>query len=86
MTDDIIGQFDPSMLQNDEYLIRVYAIDTGGNDAEVQIPVSVIGDLKLGNFQLSFTDLTVPVSGVPIIVNRTYDTLNAQQKEDFGYG
>jgi YD repeat-containing protein len=48
--------------------------------------VNVAGDLKLGNFRLSFTDLTVPVAGIPISVTRTYDSLNANATDDFGYG
>jgi hypothetical protein len=42
--------------------------------------------LKLGNFRLSFTDLAVPVTGIPISLTRTYDTLTANQQDDFGYG
>ena len=42
--------------------------------------------MKLGNFSLSFTDLQVPVSGIPITILRTYDTLQAGVTEDFGYG
>ncbi len=48
--------------------------------------MSVEGDLKLGNFTLSFSDMAIPVSGVPITVTRTYDTLTANQSGDFGYG
>ena len=48
--------------------------------------VEVTGELKIGNFTLSFTDLTVPVSGIPITVARTYDSLNAASQNDFGYG
>ena len=47
---------------------------------------SVAGDLKLGNFTLSFTDLTIPVVGVPITVTRTYDTLEASRQDDLGFG
>ena len=35
---------------------------------------------------LSFTDLTIPVSGIPITVTRTYDTLTANDDGDFGFG
>ena len=74
------------MLVNGDYLIRVYATDSGGNDVDVQTRVAVTGDLKLGNYSLSFVDLTVPVSGVPIVVNRVYDTLDAEKNGDLGYG
>ena len=48
--------------------------------------VSVQGHLKLGREQLSVTDLTIPVSGIPITIVRTYDSLNAGKSMDFGYG
>lgn len=40
--------------------------------------------LKLGNFNVSFDDLQLPVAGIP--VTRTYDAHNANQSGDFGYG
>ncbi len=81
-----LGTFDPSLLTNDSYILRLYAIDTGGNDASTQITVSVAGDLKLGNFTLAFNDLTIPVSGIPITVTRTYDTLQSSESGELGYG
>ena len=39
-----------------------------------------------GNFSLRFTDITVPVAGIPITVTRTYDRLRAHEQGDFGYG
>ncbi len=33
-----------------------------------------------GNFSLRFTDITVPVAGIPITVTRTYDTLRAHEQ------
>ncbi|MCF7962081.1 MAG: putative Ig domain-containing protein [Pirellula sp.] len=86
VNDGVLGKFDPSILQNDEYYLRLYAVDTGGNDAESQTLVSVAGNLKLGNFSLSFTDMTIPVSGIPITVTRTYDSFNAGYQDDLGYG
>ena len=82
----VLGFFDPTALRNGNYLIRLYAVDIGGNDTEVQIPISVAGNLKLGNFTLSFEDLSVPVSGIPITVARTYDSLNANEQGEFGFG
>src|SRR5262249_26256391 len=68
------------------YILRLVATNAGGKTATVDTNFSVMGDLKLGNFTLSFTDLTVPVSGIPITVTRTYDTLQAGTSGDFGYG
>jgi YD repeat-containing protein len=81
-----IGTFDPTLLQNDTYTVRLTAEDAGGNVSSVTETVGVEGNLKLGNFTLSFTDLSIPVSGIPITVTRTYDSLNANQTDDFGYG
>jgi hypothetical protein len=82
----VLGRFDPSLLQDDSYVIRLTAQNTGGLISTVDRLISVAGDLKLGNFRLSFTDLTIPVSGIPITVARTYDTLRASASEDFGFG
>src|SRR5262249_41775407 len=82
----VLGRFDPSLLTNDSYVLRLRATDTGGNTAFAERTVNVSGDLKLGNYRLSFSDLSVPVSGIPIQVTRTYDTLQASQSSDFGFG
>ncbi|NJL53560.1 MAG: hypothetical protein HC930_17845, partial [Hydrococcus sp. SU_1_0] len=83
VTDGVIATFDPTVVANDAYTLRVTAFDTGGNFASSEETVYVEGELKLGNFQLSFTDLVVPVAGIPISVTRTYDTLTANSKRRF---
>ncbi|WP_249070113.1 putative Ig domain-containing protein [Argonema antarcticum] len=82
----VLGKFDSSVLQNGSYVVKLTAIDKNGLINEVEDTIHVTGDLKLGNFRLSFTDLSIPVSGIPISVTRTYDTLNVNSKDDFGYG
>ncbi|MHB0954937.1 MAG: putative Ig domain-containing protein [Pirellulaceae bacterium] len=86
VANDVLGTVDPTLLQNDSYVLRLEATDAGGNISAVEQELHVAGDLKLGNFAVSFTDLTVPVFGVPITVARSYDTLTAQQSGDFGFG
>lgn len=86
VVDGVLGTFDPSLLENDAYTLRLTAIDAGGNVVTQDEVVTVAGELKLGNFQLSFTDLTIPVTGIPISVTRTYDTLTSNTTDDFGYG
>ncbi len=41
---------------------------------------------QAGDYTVSFTDLTIPLAGIPITIGRTYDTLNAAYSSDFGYG
>jgi len=86
VTNAKLGVFDPTMLRNGPYILRLTAENTGGKTATVDEQVEVAGNLKLGNFHLSFTDLTIPVAGIPITVIRTYDSLQAGVNGDFGYG
>ena len=41
--------------------------------------------LKVGNVTVSFTDLNIPVAGVPMEVTRTYDSRD-KRVGDFGFG
>jgi RHS repeat-associated protein len=82
----ILGQFDPTLLANGPYTLRLSAVDNNGATSAIETQIEVAGDLKLGNFQLSFTDLEVPVAGIPITVTRTYDSLSANEQDNFGYG
>ncbi|MBE9011234.1 putative Ig domain-containing protein, partial [Pseudanabaenaceae cyanobacterium LEGE 13415] len=78
--------FNPTLLENGAYTVRVTFDGANGSSTSVEDTVSVEGELKLGNFRLSFTDLVVPVSGIPITLTRTYDSLTADRSTDFGYG
>jgi fibro-slime domain-containing protein/RHS repeat-associated protein len=86
IADGVLGKFDPSLLQNDSYILRLEVADNGGHISYTDEVIDVAGELKLGNFRLSFTDLTVPVTGIPITLTRTYDSLNSGSTDDFGYG
>ena len=82
----VLGILDPTLLPNDTYKVRLVAYDVNGAGNGISELLDVKGDLKLGNFQLSFTDLEIPVSGIPITLTRTYDTLTSNSQDDFGYG
>jgi large repetitive protein len=81
-----LGNLDPITFANDRYNVRLTATDNIGNTSIFEQTVSIEGNLKLGNFQLSFTDIEIPIAGIPISVTRTYDSLNSKQTDDFGYG
>jgi RHS repeat-associated protein len=82
----VLGTLDPTLLANGAYDLRVTATNIGGHIATIDQPVNVAGDFKLGDFTLSFNDLALPVSGIPVSVIRTYDSLQSARSEDFGYG
>ena len=86
MTAAKLGTFDPTILANDGYVIRLLAQNTNGLVSTQGVVVTVSGAAKLGNFHFSVTDLSVPLAGIPITITRSYDTLNAGTQGDFGYG
>jgi fibro-slime domain-containing protein/RHS repeat-associated protein len=86
VTNGLLGQLDPTVLANGPYTLRLTARDTGGKVSTIQRVVNVVGDLKLGNLSISFTDLTIPVAGIPITIKRSYDTLRADRYGEVGFG
>ena len=86
VVDGVLGTWDTTLLENDSYVLKVEATDLFGGFAAVERLVGVSGELKLGNFRLSFADIVVPVAGLPVTVARTYDTLQTNHVGDFGAG
>ena len=85
VADDVLGQFDPTLLLNDLYTLRLTVFDRGGNISIAEQSYQVDGNLKVGLFTLTFTDLQIPMSGLPITVTRTYDSRD-KKNGDFGVG
>ncbi|MFO0940533.1 MAG: FG-GAP-like repeat-containing protein [Pirellulales bacterium] len=86
VSDGLLGVWDTSLLENDSYVLRLEVVSVSGNTTVDEIQVGISGNLKLGNFRLSFDDLKIPVGGIPITVVRTYDTLRSDRDGDFGFG
>ena len=82
----VLGQLDPTLLQNGSYVLRLEAFDAGGNGNTVEQIVEVTGALKLGNFAVTFSDLLIPVNGFALQFTRTYDTLDANKDAGLGFG
>ncbi len=79
----ILGRLDPTMLRNGLYDIRLTVEDKSGNKASVTVTYQLSGELKVGNFTVSFRDLSIPVAGLPITITRIYDS-RSRIKGDFG--
>jgi RHS repeat-associated protein len=84
-THNVTANFDPTLQLNGAYQFRVKAVTVSGDSGEDFGSAVVEGNMKIGNFKLSFNDLVVPVAGIPITVTRTYDTLD-KRSGDFGTG
>src|SRR6185295_13203507 len=80
-----LGAIDPTRLENGLYRLVLTAEDVNGHTAVDERAVRVEGMAKVGNFRLSFTDLSIPLVGLPITITRTYDS-RVKSKEDFGIG
>jgi RHS repeat-associated protein len=81
----VLGRIDPTLLENGMYLVRLTAEDANGQQSTTEVAYQVSREMKVGNFRLSFIDLSIPVSGIPITIVRTYDS-RVKTKEDFGIG
>ncbi len=81
----VLGKFDPTVLLNDQYTLRLTVYDRGGNQSVAETTVLVDENMKVGNFSLTFTDLQIPLSGFPITISRTYDSRD-KGRGDFGIG
>jgi RHS repeat-associated protein len=84
ITNGVLGQFDPTLLFNGSYILRLTAV-AGGQSAQASIGVSVFGSMKMGIFTLSFTDMQVALGSLPIVIQRTYDS-RQKSSGDFGIG
>lgn len=85
VTNGLLGRLDPTILLNGVYSIRLSATDTAGRTSSDSLSVVVARQMKVGNFAVSFNDLSVPVAGIPIQVTRTYDSRD-KRRGDFGVG
>jgi hypothetical protein len=80
-----IGTFDGSLLANGGYTIQLNATANGTTQVS-QINVVVVGDYKPGRITSTITEFKVPLAGIPIAITRTYDSLDRNKIEDFGFG
>jgi hypothetical protein len=79
----MLGTLDPTTLINGSYSLRLSATNDYGQTGTTTTSFTVSKNMKVGNYTLTFTDLSVPVAGLPITVTRTYDSRD-QNPRDFG--
>lgn len=81
-----LGTFDPTQLQNGIYQLTLNVVNVNGVHTSQLITLEVNSHMKIGQFHLSFQDLNIQASGIPIRITRTYDTSRRAQNLDFGQG
>lgn len=82
---DVLATLDATLLENGLYRVRLVAEDVNGATAVAERAVRIAGDAKVGRYRLTFLDLHVPVSGVPVRIERAYDSRDGK-RGDFGLG
>jgi RHS repeat-associated protein len=80
-----IAQIDPTLLRDDSYTLVVTVSRLGQTDRQAFDYSVFSGNLKLGNFTTTFTDIAIPVAGIPLVISRVYDSLDVASYE-FGAG
>jgi YD repeat-containing protein len=80
-----LGAFDPTLLINGIYQLRLTVVDVSGRQASASTTTVVDGNQKVGRFSISFLDVAVPLSGFPLQITRTYDSQD-KRSGDFGVG
>jgi RHS repeat-associated protein len=81
-----LGTFDPTLLENGCYTVRLVVVDKAGNKAGSECQIVVDGQQKIGVFSLAFEDMSIPLPGLQLSVERGYDSRNRGMSGDFGYG
>ncbi len=83
----LLGVFDPTLLKNNQYQLRLTASDIAGNTSTTSVLVGLDGQAKIGVNVQPIVDLTIPVAGGPAIeISRTHSQLTADEAGDFGNG
>ncbi|MGF1531708.1 MAG: LamG-like jellyroll fold domain-containing protein, partial [Puniceicoccaceae bacterium] len=79
-----LATLDPTLLRNGIYEIQLLVRDQIGRLAVTPVRhITLAGGMKVGHFQLAFEDLSIPLSGIPIQLIRSYDS-RGHSAGDFG--
>jgi hypothetical protein len=80
-----LGTFDPTMALGGQTELRLTACDIYGYCADATRTVVLVGQQKVGVLSLAFNDLQLSLGGLPITVQRSYDSRD-KDVGDFGVG
>ncbi|MBI3871408.1 MAG: VWA domain-containing protein [Verrucomicrobia bacterium] len=79
-----LGTFDLTLLRNGLYTVSL-CVTGGVQVATHAVSFGLQSDLKIGRLSFTTTDLRLPTLGVPLVIARTYDSLQPAAG-DFGPG
>ena len=76
---------DPTVMPNGTYVVTVRGTTSVGGLSTSEVTVVVDGDMKLGRYTTTYSDLTFDAGAIPVQVQRTYDSFD-KSTGDFGVG
>ncbi|BCE00325.1 choice-of-anchor A family protein [Marinicellulosiphila megalodicopiae] len=83
---EVLGQIDATIMRNGMYDLKLEAQDSAGFIRYIIYPITIDGDLKIGEFAITQTDFEIPVMGIPVSFSRTYDSRRRLENLELGYG
>ncbi len=86
VTAGTLGTLDPTKIANGVYDLGLNVVDVNGRASSAQVTIEIARDRKIGQFRISFTDINASAAGLPLTLNRTYDSLKKDIQGDFGFG
>ncbi len=81
-----LGTLDPTKIANGVYDLGLNVVDVNGRASTAQVTIEIARDRKIGQFRINFVDINASAAGMPLTLNRTYDSLKKDISGDFGFG
>lgn len=81
----VSGVVDPTVLANGAYTVQVVSTSSDGGTTVTSVDVLVDGSFKPGRMTRTFVDHDVDLAGLPLRVERSYDSFDGRVG-DFGIG
>jgi YD repeat-containing protein len=80
-----LGTLDLTGMENGTYQMLL-TVGHAGSFAYANVGFVLDTPLKIGNVRFTQQDMVIDVSGIPLTVTRTYDSLDRGREGDFGHG
>ncbi|MCL5768198.1 Ig-like domain-containing protein [Acinetobacter sp. ANC5681] len=80
-----LAVIDPTLLVNGVYTVVVRVVDIGGNVTEVVRDIIIDGKMKVGELAFTLEDAVIPMPGLDISLQRSYDSRLGHRVGDFGH-
>ena len=81
-----LGVLDPTVLPPGLVFVRLTAEDVNGASSFHLIAYQVPDGLSVGEYRITIRDLDIPLRGIPLTIDRAYDSRDRATSGDFGHG